>query len=284
MVISKKSWLLFILVSVSVATILVAASLSSLELRPGRGRPVAMERQEPETGAINSPNPFMRIFIRIILFIAGILIPVSIIYHLRSSQGRRRMLILFIIVLSFFLLMNHLPWSKFQLRLPKLDLLGSPLGDNSQLPPQADIATPNPPWWLVLLVSLGLSALILGVSLYLWRRFRRRSSPLELVAKEARKTIDELRSGADLKEGVIRCYFEMNKVLREQRGLKRQQAMTTREFENYLNEIGLPDLHIRRLTRLFEKVRYGAKNLTSVEDREAIACLSAIARACEGSL
>ncbi|MBL7174626.1 MAG: DUF4129 domain-containing protein [Desulfobacteraceae bacterium] len=275
--------MLFILISVFVATILVAASLSSLELRPGRGRPVAMERQEPETGAVPSPNPFMRIFIRIILLITGVLIPVSIIYHLRSSQGRRRMLILFIIALSFILLMNHIPWSKFQRQAPKLNM-PAPLVDNSQLPPQGDIATPNPPWWLVLLVSLGLSALILGGSLYLWRRFSRRSSPLELVAKEARKTIDELRSGADLKEGVIRCYFEMNKILREQRGLKRQQAMTTREFENYLNEIGLPDLHIRRLTRLFEKVRYGAKNLTSVEDREAIACLSAIARACEGSL
>jgi len=283
MVISKKTWLLFILVSVSVATILVAASLSSLELRAGRERPVAMERLEPETGAVLSPNPLMRVFIRIILLITGILIPLSILYHLRSSQGRRRMLILFIIVLSFLLLMNYIPWSKFQRQALKLNML-TPLGDKSQLPPQGDIAIPKPPWWLVFIVSLGLSALILGGGLYLWRRFRRRSSPLELVAKEARKTIDELRSGADLKEGVIRCYFEMNKVLREQRGLKRQQTMTTREFENYLNEIGLPDPHIRRLTRLFEKVRYGAKNLTTVEESEAIACLSAIARACEGSL
>jgi hypothetical protein len=280
---SKKNGILSILILVALAIILLSASLSSLELRAGRGRPVAMERQESETGALPSANPFMRVFIRVILLITGILIPVSIILNLRSSQGRRRMLILFIIVMSFILLMNHIPWSKFQLRVPKLNMQGL-LGDKSQLPPQDDIAIPNPPWWLVFIASLGLSALILGGSLFLWRRFRRRSSPLELVAKEARKTIDELRGGADLKEGVIRCYFEMNNVLKEQRGLKRQQAMTTREFENYLNEIGLPDLHIKRLTRLFEKVRYGAKNLTSVEDREAIACLSAIVRACEGSL
>jgi hypothetical protein len=193
------------------------------------------------------------------------------------------MLIFFIIILCFLLVKNHIPWSKFQLRVPTPPLQGL-LGDKSQLPQQDDIAVPNPPWWLVLLVSLGLSALILGGSLLLWRRYRRRSSPLELVAKEARKTIDELRGGADLKEGVIRCYFEMNRVLKEQRGLKRQQAMTTREFENHLNEIGLPELHIRRLTRLFEKVRYGAKDLTRVEDREAIACLSAIVQACEGSV
>jgi hypothetical protein len=280
---AKKNGVLSILILVALAIIILSASLSSLELRSGRGRPVAMERQEPETSVVTSPNPFIRVFIRIILLITGILIPLSIIYHLRSSEGRRRMLILFIIVLSFIFLMNHIPWSKFQRQAPKLNML-APLGDKSQLPPQGDIATPKPPWWLVFIVSLGLSALILGGGLYLWRRFRRRSSPLELVAKEARKTIDELRSGADLKEGVIRCYFEMNKVLKEQQGLKRQQAMTTREFENHLNKIGLPNLHIKRLTRLFEKVRYGAKNLTSVEDREAIACLSAIARACEGSL
>jgi hypothetical protein len=279
----KKNGILSILILVALAIILLSASLSSLELRAGRGRPVAMEKQETEPGTASSPNLFVHIFVRSILLITGILVPISIFLNLRTSRGRRRMLIFATIILCFMLLKNHLPWDKFQLRVPKLNMQGL-LGDKSQLPPQDEMATPNPPWWLVFLVSLGLSALILGGSLFIWRRFRRRSSPLQLVAKEARKTIDELRSGADLKEGVIRCYFEMNKVLKEQRGLKRQQAMTTREFENYLNEIGLPDLHIKRLTRLFEKVRYGAKNLTSVEDREAIACLSAIVRACEGSL
>jgi hypothetical protein len=282
MFIAKKNGILSILILVGLAVILLSASLSSLELRAGRWRPAAMERQETDTGSTPSTNLFVRILVRGMLLITGILVPLSILLNLRTSRGRRRMLTFFIILLCFMLVKNHIPWSKFQLRAPKLPMQGL-LGDKGQVPPKDDIALPNPPWWLVLIVSLGLSALILGGSLFLWRRYRRRSSPLELVAAEARKTIDELRGGADLKEGVIRCYFEMNRVLKEQRGLKRQRAWTTREFENYLNEIGLPDPHIRRLTRLFEKVRYGAKNLTNVEDREAIACLSAIVRACEGT-
>jgi hypothetical protein len=38
------------------------------------------------------------------------------------------------------------------------------------------------------------------------------------------------------------------------------------------------DDHIRRLTRLFESVRYGGNTATEREKREAVDCLNAIAR------
>jgi hypothetical protein len=157
-------------------------------------------------------------------------------------------------------------------------------GDEAQsfTPPEEII--PHPPWWLVSLVSLGLSGLIFGGFLFIWRRLRRLSDdPLELVAQEAKKTLEELQAGADPKEGVVRCYFEMSRVLNEQRGVKRKWTMTTREFEKHLKYAGLPEVHVRRLTRLFEMVRYGAKNLDERENREAVACLKAIVQACEGS-
>ena len=71
----------------------------------------------------------------------------------------------------------------------------------------------------------------------------------------------------------------MNRVLQEQRGLERPKAMTPREFERYLLEMGLQDEHIRRLTRLFESVRYGTNAATPQDEREAVACLSAIVEA-----
>ncbi len=264
MVISKKSWLLFILVSVSVATILVAASLSSLELRAGRGRPVAVESRESES--VLSPLPWFPLFIiKIILLIGCALLPLTIIYILFSPNVRRQIFALLNLYLIIYLF-SRIPWNKFHIQ--------------GQLFSQGEESIPNPPGWLVFMVSLCLSALILRTAMGFWRRLRGRSNPLELMAQEAQKALEEIRRGANLEDVVIRCYFEMSQVLSRQRGLKRQQAMTTREFENYLEEAGLPGVHIRRLTRLFEEARYGAKNLGKLEDREAIACLTAIVQNC----
>jgi hypothetical protein len=80
---------------------------------------------------------------------------------------------------------------------------------------------------------------------------------------------------------VLRCYREMSQILSEQRGVARPRDMTPREFEQQLATVGLRDEHIRRLTRLFERVRYGARLAGEHEEREAVDCLSAIARAYE---
>jgi hypothetical protein len=263
MVISKKSWLLFILVSVSVATILVAASLSSLELRPGRL--FSMESREVSESVL-SPLPWFPLFIlKIILVIGCILLPLTIIYILFSAHVRKQIFALLTLYLIIYLF-SRIPWNKFHIQ--------------GQFLSQGEESIPNPPGWLVFAVSLGLSALILKAAMGLWRRLHNRSNPLELIGQEAQKTLEEIRRGANLEDVVIRCYFEMSQVLSRQRGLRRRQAMTTREFENYLEKAGLPGVHIRRLTRLFEKARYGAKNLGKLEDREAIACLRAIVQSC----
>jgi hypothetical protein len=71
-------------------------------------------------------------------------------------------------------------------------------------------------------------------------------------------------------------------VVRSRRGVTRQRHVTPREFERHLEILGLPGAPVRRLTRLFEAVRYG----TAISDDEAsataIAALSAIVDACKG--
>lgn len=263
MVLSKKSWLLFILVCVSVATIMVAAGLSSLELRPGR---LFVMEKSRESDSDPRPLPwFPLIIVKIMLLIGCVLMPLTIIYILFSSHVRKQILALLSLYL-FILLISYIPWKKFHLQ--------------GQLLSQGEESIPNPPGWLVFVVSLCLSALILRAAMGLWRRLHSQSNPLELIAQEAQKTLEEIREGASLEDVVIRCYFEMSRILSRKRGLRRRQTMTTREFENYLEEAGLPGVHIRRLTRLFEKARYGAKNLGTLEDREAIACLTAIVQEC----
>lgn len=276
----KKHRILILLTTISAAIILMAAGLPSLELRPGGRLPLVMN-QESESHDIAFLSPFFRIIINVILMILGILIPLSIIYHLGTSKGRWQLVTLLGIILVLLLLKDILPLNKFHLQIPNLNIRGL-IGDQGQLFSQDDMTIPKPPRWLVFGVSFGLSSLILAGSVLIWRRLRRQSTPLELVAQEAQKALDGLQAGVDLKEGVIRCYYEMSQALSERRGLKRENSMTPREFENYLGEMGLSRIHIRRLTRLFEKARYGAMSLGESEEREATSCLAAIVKVCEG--
>ncbi|MBW2624277.1 MAG: DUF4129 domain-containing protein, partial [Deltaproteobacteria bacterium] len=203
-----------------------------------------------------------------------------IIYGLRYPDVRRRFLRMLIFSLIIFSVANYLQKREFSVKIPARKF-GFNLGE--QLPATVEQYIPDPPQWLVLIASFLISAFILGVGIFIWRRLRGQSSPLEQVAEEARKTIDEIRSGLDLKEGIFRCYYEMTRVLSEERGLKRRRAMTTREFEKQLEEAGLPGGHVKRLTRLFEQVRYGSQHLGEREEREALDCLTAIVEASKES-
>jgi hypothetical protein len=49
----------------------------------------------------------------------------------------------------------------------------------------------------------------------------------------------------------------MSRVIRQERGVARDAAMTAREFERFLIGQGLPQEAIATLTRLFEQARYG---------------------------
>ncbi len=141
-----------------------------------------------------------------------------------------------------------------------------------------------PPAWLVLVTSLILALLLAlalaGMVWWIWLRRRRAVHPLAQLAQEAQDALEALQAGGDLKDVVMRCYFEMNRVLREQRGITRPEAMTPREFERQLEQAGLPGEHVRQLTRLFENVRYGAKVPGEREERQAMTCLTAIVEHC----
>ena len=132
--------------------------------------------------------------------------------------------------------------------------------------------------WYAFLCSM---ALFLGVGFLLWITYRRRRQPvdrLELITQEARSAIQTLQAGDELRNVILRCYYQMAHILYEKRGIQRKQAMTPREFGRRLNELGFPAEPVRQLTQLFEAVRYGAKDLDEKAERQAIACLDAIVR------
>ncbi|MEW6406725.1 MAG: DUF4129 domain-containing protein, partial [Chloroflexota bacterium] len=69
-------------------------------------------------------------------------------------------------------------------------------------------------------------------------------------------------------------------IVMHSRNMEREPAGTATEFAARLESIGLPGNSVRRLTGLFESVRYGARAPQPMEIEEAKDCLTDIARCC----
>lgn len=143
----------------------------------------------------------------------------------------------------------------------------------SALPPYTPPAIPNV---VVYLVSLTVVLVFVGVGFVIYRVIRPPSRPLVDLARAARSALKDLSSGRRWDDTVISCYIRMSAAVSEQRGLHRQSATTPAEFARRLEQAGLPTDPVRRLTRLFEKARYGNSPSSPNEVNEAVACLVSI--------
>ena len=164
-----------------------------------------------------------------------------------------------------------------------------PEEERSMFDPQLEVAPPaSEPGWLNWVVTLLLaSATAVGVALVvrtIWLSMRPASKPLADLAAEAQAALDSLQAGDSFPNVIIRCYVEMGRILDELRQIKRDQAMTPREFADQLVRLGLPQQAVTSLTRLFEAVRYGMVEVSPAEQAEAIASLEAIIAACQPSV
>jgi hypothetical protein len=114
----------------------------------------------------------------------------------------------------------------------------------------------------------------------IWRRIRSREVSLKVFANTAQKALDELQTGIEIKNVVIRAYYQMSQVLDQELGITRKDAMTPREFEVKLEGAGLPAEEVQQLTRVFEAVRYGTTQVNWELEHQAITSLTAIIEAC----
>lgn len=138
--------------------------------------------------------------------------------------------------------------------------------------------------WTSFLVALGV-LLPLGVGLWwLAVRLKKDDTPYEQLAEIARSALNDLEAGMDWGEAVLNCYDRMTKAVEDQRGLRRREYLTPSEFVTVLERARLPGDALRRLTVLFERVRYGAKQSTQKDINEAVACLTEIVAACQEAL
>jgi len=284
----KRSWLILFALAAIAAIVILASGLQDLDLSyDGQSLPT-MPREEGPVSTPDREAGRFDLLVRGFFIVAGAILPFAIILYLASPGARKRLLrdfiALFVLLVPLYLLWRAQPGN--------LGTEGSdislPQAAPESLPPAPQVAfEPQPGQWLSVFATIGIAllgaALLVGLAWTIWRRRQRPPTALDELGHQAQDAIDAIEAGADLKDTVMQCYLEMMQVMKEERGIQRQQAMTPREFEARLEEAGIPTTQVRRLTRLFEEVRYGDRHLGEQEQRQAIISLTSIVRFCRSA-
>ncbi|MBV6396170.1 MAG: hypothetical protein HFACDABA_01763 [Anaerolineales bacterium] len=272
-----------------IALVLLAAGLESLQFND----PVMYERERSETIAVNVAALLDQIasvsMWKHIVFWVGIFFIVLLLTALLPPELRKKLLWsivrLALFALAVFYLVQHRQafgilsseQATFSegISVPSADTVAEPL-----------FAPPNLPPMLTYFISVAVLLVTFGLLWFFGKRFASmRTRPqadaaLDEIASAARQSLDELSAGEKWEDAIVRCYARMSDSVSRRRGLHRDSAMTPDEFASHLTRSGLPADPVRRLTRLFESVRYGARSAGDRERDEASACLSDILRYC----
>lgn len=283
----KRYVLVFSVIGIA-AMLFLAAGLTGIELKPGQRFPSLGDLQTQVVSYGAASGEFLLTFIRLAYLLGLLLLPAMILYLLFSKEARKRFLkelsrilplVIFFVLISW-IISNYVNRGR---DIPSVSVAQP--GKLSAYPAPTATFTPNTPEWLVLSTSFVLAAiLIVLVGSIAWMLIRRRlagESPVSRLVREAEETIDALQRGEDFKNSIFRCYYEMNRVVSQQRGIQRSQSVTPSEFIKTLTGYGLPRDPVIQLTRLFEEVRYGNSVPGKREELMAVDYLSAIVDACK---
>lgn len=155
---------------------------------------------------------------------------------------------------------------------------GSAAGNQTFTAPEV-----NSTWefWIAALIVLIVSVIAYIVLNRFINRWLQPKKGLDEIANIARSTLNDLSGSKVSKNTIIRCYVQMNSAVNEYRGITREAAMTPAEFAEHLENAGLPRDGVQGLTHVFEKVRYGAQEISPDEIKEAKQCLTSILKACK---
>lgn len=158
-------------------------------------------------------------------------------------------------------------------------------GEDGNVQPMPTFQPPEISPMLSYLVSFGFALLWIAVIWGLYKGWKKyvalnTKKPLDEIGRIARSSLDDLSSGRDSSDVIIKCYLRMSDVVADKRQLRREIAMTPQEFALRLERSGLPADAVRRLTSLFETVRYGDRKSGPRDVNEAVSCLNTILHYC----
>ena len=281
----KRLILLFCFLVIAAITLL-ALSLHDVHFQPGRSLSTRQTSVSPilfQAPEFLAGTPIWKILLFWLAFVVNLIL----FFYLLPPELRKRILRQ-MISLSVGMLILLFALRYRILQLPNLN--SDPVNPAGLPPPGSNLnAAPifHPPQvtpWVTYLISLGI---LLGLAMLAWivyrwqERYRNhRYATLHDLAGIAQSSLDNLASGGNWGDVIIRCYARMGEVVSEKRGLHRPEAATPREFALRLEIAGLPPEAVNRLTRLFESVRYGARKSEQSDINEAVACLASILQAC----
>ncbi len=219
---------------------------------------------------------------------ALVLFMVVLIGALLSPELRKRLFLIMIRVgityWALYIIFTRYRELLTQMSLNLLGADGAP-GSASSGEPVPEFIPPQSVSLTSYLISFGIAILLIIVArrLYVfWKEMNAADAEpsFKKIAGIARSSLRDLSSGRDSTDVIINCYFRMSDVVADKRNLNRGVDMTPNEFAGRLEQAGLPGDAVRRLTRLFEKVRYGGHRSDSTSINEAVACLTTILHYC----
>lgn len=220
--------------------------------------------------------------VRAVYTIALICFPIAIFLMLTSKESRKRLirtlLLLFLltIVLSRYVMNSQITEEEILLD------AGATMPEPSDLELETSITEEfesNIPRWIVLTISTVLVITVIVIGYVLYRILfptQQQYAPFSEIAEQAQAALDAVQLGADYRNIIMQCYAEMLRIVREQRGLKRNSAVTASEFIASLVKMGYPEDAVKQLTKLFEDARYGSKQHTPQQEQTAISSLQNI--------
>ncbi len=130
-------------------------------------------------------------------------------------------------------------------------------------------------------IILGGAGVVALLVLYIRRRRAKRSGAK--LADSLRDAEEALEAGRRFSEVVIQCFYDLERIILERRGVPRKRAMTPREFEIVVVHEGGPEEEVDTLVRIFEMVRYGGVEPGDEDRRRAQAALRCIADAVDAA-
>ena len=276
---TKKIGLLF-LAGALVSIILLATSLSNLQLQSGT----------PFPGGVNSDNevlpvaplspiqtysfPLLRGIFALICLILIIDVAARLIVLVNIKRILQLALALVILLIIVYMIPRVTPGQPAYIPNGSSEII-TPPSFNSSVTPLG-----RPPQILVQFVIIGI---VLGIGLLASMAVKRWQSSKKVedeLLQEAEEAVNALKAGKDLRNVILRCYLQMTRSLQEEQGIERDHTMTVQEFEGWLGNLGFPTIPLRQLTSLFERVRYGKQEMSHNDEQIALDSLNKIIQFC----